>query len=66
MSVPSSYYVGVPEGGNGSLSEDDDVTYVICNRCKGSGTDPTSRKSYQDDEWDCTECQGYGDIPYRN
>lgn len=64
----SNYSAPVGTGNNGveDFGDDEDVTYVVCHRCKGSGTDPISRKSYQDDEWDCTECLGYGDIPYRN
>lgn len=36
--------------------------YAKCPVCKGSGIDPASAKSHQDDEWDCTMCEGYGDI----
>lgn len=46
--------------------ENDGVTrYVRCPRCKGSGIDPDCAKSHQDDEWDCIECAGYGDIEVR-
>lgn len=45
--------------------DDSGVVYVKCSRCKGSGIDPDSARSHQDDEWDCIECDGYGDIPIR-
>jgi hypothetical protein len=44
---------------------DGDATFQRCPRCKGSGIDPDCAKSYQDDEWDCTECAGFGDIEVR-
>ncbi len=35
--------------------------YEKCGACRGTGIDPASLKSYQEDEWDCLECDGYGD-----
>jgi hypothetical protein len=47
------------------LENDGDARYVRCPRCKGSGIDPDCAKSHQDDEWDCTNCMGYGDLEVR-
>lgn len=64
MSDEASYYVDWTKVAN-DPDDESDVSYVRCPRCKGSGVDPDSTKSHQDDEWDCIECHGYGDIPNR-
>lgn len=54
-----SNYAAQVEVGNEGVRQ---FHYVRCPHCKGSGIDPDCAKSHQDDEWDCLECSGYGDI----